>query len=180
MRQDNRGMTLAELIIAIAISVIIIGAAAFFIRSALRGYETASDTINLQMESQVLMEQLGTWVMEGNRVKVADSTNLVIYSIPRKAGQKSTKRVIGVSDGKLYMKVVEDILNPDTDADTAITAADAVIENCIGEYVVEFTPVVDAENPDKVTVLLKLESGTREYTLKNEWKVRNELRLTNP
>ncbi len=192
MRQDNRGMTLVELMIAIAISVIIMGAATYFIQSALRSYETASDTIDLQMESQILMEQVSTWVMEGNWVKVVDGTNLVIYEIPRKVdatklpdgvtapNQEATKRIIGVVDGKLYMKVVEHIADPYTDPDTGLTSADAVVENCIGEYVTEFIPVVDASSQDKVTIQLKLETGMQEYHLKNEMKVRNELMGSTP
>ena len=191
MKQDNRGMTLVELIIACAVAVIIMGAATYFIRSALNGYETASDTIDLQMESQVLMEQMSTWIMEGNWVKVIDeadgSKTLVIYEIPRQVdssklpigvsiNQESTKRMIGIEDGKLYMKVVEHIADPYSDPDVGITTADATLENCIGEYVTEFTPVVDASNQDKVTVKLKLQSGTREYELEDMIKVRNELR----
>lgn len=184
-------MTLVELIIACAVAVIIMGAATYFIRSALNGYETASDTIDLQMESQVLMEQMSTWIMEGNWVKVIDeadgSKTLVIYEIPRQVdssklpigvsiNQESTKRMIGIEDGKLYMKVVEHIADPYSDPDVGITTADATLENCIGEYVTEFTPVVDASNQDKVTVKLKLQSGTREYELEDMIKVRNELR----
>ncbi len=191
MKQDNRGMTLVELIIACAVAVIIMGAATYFIRSALNGYETASDTIDLQMESQVLMEQMSTWIMEGNWVKVIDeadgSKTLVIYEIPRQVdssklpigvsiNQESTKRMIGIEDGKLYMKVVEHIADPYSDPDVGITTADATLENCIGEYVTEFTPVVDASNQNKVTVKLKLQSGTREYELEDMIKVRNELR----
>lgn len=186
MRQDDRGMTLIELVIAVAISVIIMGAATYFIRSALKSYEAASDTIDLQMESQILMEQISTWVMEGNRIKVVDGTNLVIYKIPRKVdatklpsgvtlpNQESSKIIIGMLDGKLYRKEVGHIVDPDSDIDVGITSADAVVENCIGEYVTEFSPVIDVTNQSKVTVLLKLEAGTQEYQLKNVMKIRND------
>lgn len=91
MRQDDRGMSLIELIVAVSMAAIVMGAATIFIMSALRSYNTASAVIDLQMESHVLMEQLGAWIMEGNRVEIIDvgagggytATALVIYSIPR-------------------------------------------------------------------------------------------------
>lgn len=211
MRQDNRGMTLIELIIAITIAVIIIGAATLFIRNALRSYDMASNTIDLQMESQVMMEQIGTWIMEGNRVEV-DSGALIIYSIPRKAGtfvdstgtvqskipaggtvpdELAEKRVIWMQDGKLYMVLRKERasdLQPDgtnifytTDL-AGIKSTENKVENCIGEYVSEFYPVIKL-GPEtavektiaSVTIRLKLVEGYQEYELTNEIKLRNEL-----
>lgn len=101
MKQDNRGLTLIELIIAIAVSTIILGATLLFISNALRSYNFATNTIDLQMESHVMMEQVGAWIMEGNRIEVANGVEvrfldadadeippkvdnvLVIYQIPR-------------------------------------------------------------------------------------------------
>lgn len=189
-------MTLVELIIACAVAVIIMGAATLFINSAIKGYETASDTIDLQMESQVLMEQMSTWIMEGNKVVVYEDVatgdkTLIIYEIPRYVDPNkippdpapgapapsvpdATKRKIGIVDGKLYM-TVESLAHPYDMTLNGMSSADAVLENCIGEYVTEFTPAVDSTDADKVTIQLKLEAGTREYELEDVIKVRNEL-----
>lgn len=190
MKQDNRGITLMELMIAITITVVVMGAATLFIRTALKSYDAASNTIDLQMESQIVMEQISTWIMEGNKVKVIDGDTLVIYHIPRQIESSKfpssldssdrpdmtiSKRIIGVENGKLYMKVVSPV-DLSTDADVSLTASDAVIENCIGEYVIEFTPTVDATNQDEVTVSMRLKEGTQEYELSNLVKIRNELR----
>ena len=69
---ENRGITLVELIIAIAMSSIIIGATTLLIRTAQKDYQYTSDTADIQTETQVLMEQVGKWIMEGNRIKVED------------------------------------------------------------------------------------------------------------
>ena len=98
-RLDNKGLTLVELVIAIAISSMIVGAASMFLYNAERTYRVAEHSINLQMEAQILMEQMSNWVMEGNRVlyfqDMADLDGdgvrdngpedmvLVIYYIPR-------------------------------------------------------------------------------------------------
>ena len=174
MRLNNKGITLVELIIAIAISTIIFGAAMIFMTSAHRGYRTASTENNLQTEAQIQMEQISEWVMESNKVET-DATKIVLYRDIYEEKDPSvgpelveTKRVIWLgSSGKLYMKKFK---VPTAD----VTIADEVIENCIGEYVVAFTPVYDASvNKNKVSIQLKLTIGTKEYVLNNTIKVRN-------
>lgn len=113
VRTDHRGITFVELIIAIAISTIIMGAATLFLGTAHKNYNHATAQIDLQSESQILMEQLSMWVMEGNRVVKEDdanSTRLIVYQIPRKnvdgSVSDATKRVFWMpkSGKKLYMQ----------------------------------------------------------------------------
>lgn len=184
MRQNNKGITMVELLIAVTMSVIILGAAALLMRTAQKDYQSTSEAVNLQTESQVLMEQLGMWVMEGNRVQ-SNGNTLTIYKIPRKIttklpsgvvmpSDKASKRVIWIADKKLYMKVIENISDADTDT-TTVTAADAVEDNCIGEYVTNFVPFVDAAEPSRVSIDVTLEQGRQQYKVSNVFNVRNEI-----
>ncbi len=213
MKHDNRGLTLIELIIAIAISTIIFGAATLFISNAMRSYETAESTIDLQMEAHVMMEQVGGWIMEGNRICIEDSVTvdmgaasstvdnvLVIYKIPRtsdlgrlptnvirdESGRlttnydpttvvtvKASKRLIWMQNGKLFMKVVDGIEDYDSDVTVAISGVDEQ-KNCICDYMEIFSPDWDAER-GTVKVAVTLKEGVQEYTLNNEFKVRNEI-----
>lgn len=189
MKQDNRGITLVELMIAITISVVIMGAAAYFMGQAQKSFQYAKETIDLQMESQVLMDQLSSWIMEGNGVKISGNA-LIIYQIPRNTDTPlpdgvtkdtaATKRIIWESDGKLYMKVVDGITDAAADT-TVVTAADATSDRCIGDYVKEFTPVfttgVGQDRKKSVQITFKMESGKQQYTMENEVMLRNEWRL---
>ena len=56
MKHNNKGFSLVELIIAITISLIVLGAATMMLGSAQKSYRVAEETINLQKESQILME----------------------------------------------------------------------------------------------------------------------------
>ena len=180
---NNRGMTLIELMIAITMSFIIVTAATMFIGNAQKSYQNASESVNLQMDAQILMEQLGTWVMEGNRI-TADASGLTIYDIPRKTAtplpsgviydEQASKRVIWIADGKLYMKIFTNIADPDADT-LSVTADDAKEENCIGLYVTGFIPAIDAANPAKVNLKLQLEQGSQKYEVENEIVVRNQI-----
>lgn len=183
MEKDNKGITLVELLIAIAISAIIVGAATFFLMTAHKNYKEASASIDLQSETQILMEQMGTWIMEGNRVNAESVTvgaakkdKLVIYQIPRTitATDKASKRVIWLSSSrKLYMKKFTGINDPDLDSTDIDTNADEVQENCIGEYVTGFVPSVDGA---KVSISLEMTQSKESYQIQNDFKVRNTLR----
>ena len=190
VRRDQNGITFIELIIAIAISAIIMAAATMFLGAAHKNYNNASAQIDLQSESQILMEQFGMWVMEGNRVEALDASasdakGIVIYQIPRTpsvenpdgAADPVTKRVIWFSAKrkKLYTKTttVTD-LTADT---TVITAAtDERQQNLLGEYVTDFTGSVDEDSKASVTISLKMEYLKQSYEIKNVFKVRNIIR----
>ena len=182
-----------ELIIAIAISTIIFGAAILFLGMAHKNYNHASAQIDLQSESQILMEQIGMWVMEGNRVEKLDPSvsgveGIVIYKIPgtpsitnpagAAAPEAASKRVIWISAGgkKLYTKKMA-VADPKTDTTVISAATDEVQEHLIGEYVTAFTSTVNASTEKaSVAVSFDMQYLEQKYTIQNEFKLRNVLR----
>lgn len=80
---NDKGLTLVELIIAIAMSTIVIGAVMVFLFNAERSYRITQYSLDLQMESQVIMEQLSNWIMDSNKIEIADGGKaLVLYRMP--------------------------------------------------------------------------------------------------
>ncbi len=194
VRKDDRGITFVELLIAIAISTIILGAATLFLGIAHKNYNHASAQLDLQSESQILMEQLGMWIMEGNRVKVVNdayATQLVVYQVPRnidsadlpegvsRPAETASKKIFWMPKGskKLYVKKFTGITDVDKDSST-VSSSDETTANCIGEYVTSFTPTVTVTKDNKtanVKISLKMEYLNQKYEIKNEYKVRNAL-----
>ena len=193
MPNDHRGITLVELIIAIAISTVILGAATLFLGMAHKNYNQASAQIDLQSESQILMEQIGMWVMEGNRVEELDPSvsgvrGIAIYTIPNTpsvtnpagaaAPEAASKRVIWISAGgkKLYTKKMA-VADPKTDTTVISAATDEVQEHLIGEYVTAFAGTVNASaEKASVSVSFDMQYLEQKYTIQNEFKLRNVLR----
>mgnify|MGYP004612101165 FL=1 len=182
MHKDHRGITLVELLIAMAISAVIMAVAAFFLMTAQKNYREAAASANVQSETQILMEQIGTWIMEGNRIKtgaVAGGTTqdkLTVYQIPEKvtAADPASKRIIWLSaDGKLYMKKFDGITDPDTDTTDIVPGTDEIEANCIGTYVTGFSV---SKADAKVTVTLEMTNRHTTYNVQNDFKVRNILR----
>ena len=187
MPNDHRGITLVELIIAIAISTVILGAATLFLGMAHKNYNHASAQIDLQSESQILMEQIGMWVMEGNRVEELDPSvsgvrGIAIYRTPNTPSvtnpEAARKRVILIFAGgkKLYTKKMA-VADPKTDTTVISAATDEVQENLIGEYVTAFTGTVNASTEKaSVAVSFDMQYLEQKYTIQNEFKLRNVLR----
>ena len=185
MPNDHRGITLVELIIAIAISTVILGAATLFLGMAHKNYNHASAQIDLQSESQILMEQIGMWVMEGNRVEELDPSvsgvrGIAIYTNPAGAAapEAASKRVIWISAGgkKLYTKKMA-VADPKTDTTVISAATDEVQEHLIGEYVTAFAGTVNASaEKASVSVSFDMQYLEQKYTIQNEFKLRNVLR----
>lgn len=160
---NNKGLTLVELIIAITMSTIVFGAVAMFLYSANKSYHAAESSIDVQMEAQILMEQMGNWVMESNRIYVSPSEDvLVLYNIPRNNDRdlttvypvsfssynedenQASRRVIFASGTKLYMVVEDGISNAEAQFQSLVESPttpaglystdDIKDENCICEY----------------------------------------------
>ncbi len=201
--EDNRGLSLVELIISVAMSTIILLAGGMFMYSANRSYRMASNMIDLQMEAQILMEQMGNWALESNRICTLSSNKvLVLYDVPRDNGKNpadlyppaflavntvdnsASRRVFFVEDKKLYMvkttgiaDAAEDIRKLESGAADAYTPDDIDEENCIGEFVTEFTAIVpateNADNPKSILINMTLGEGSKSYYARNYFSIRN-------
>lgn len=199
MRQDDRGITLVEIIIAITVAAIVVGVTTLFIQNAINSYVMAADTIDVQVEAQVLMEQVSTWVMEGNyvpqmQVSVGGKDAYIIYHIPHKTsavlpdsdpdlmadliGERWMRIIWCNEKGKLYMYMPEeDFPDPSSSNITPIPTGltlEETADNLIGEHVKEFAMELDAESPNMVEIELVM-TGTVDYEFYNEINMKNKL-----
>ena len=160
--------------------------------AAHKNYNNVSAQIDLQSESQILMEQIGMWVMEGNRVEALDPSTsgaqgIVIYRIPRKtsvenpngaaAPEPASKRVIWLSASgkKLYTKTAA-VADPEKDTTVIAADVDEVQQNLLGEYVTAFTGTVDARTQASYTDSFKKQNLKPNYDIQNMYRLRNVLR----
>lgn len=196
---DNKGLSLVELILAISMSTIVVGAAAMFLYNAERSYRTAEYSVDLQMEAQLLMEQMGNWVMESNHIIIggpgSDASVLVLYKIPRgdklssvDISEKGERRTIYLSHNKLYIKIDEEENPGDylaeiygSGPDLSFTTGAPDEEYCIGQYVEIFNVAlpVGVEDPyiTSIDVKLGMHEGisrqSQSYTVNNLFSIRN-------
>ena len=200
--KDNRGLSLVELVISIAISSFILLAAGMFLHNANKSYRIASSLVDLQMESQILMEQMSNWVLEANRIYVgSEGKVLVLFDIPRDNGKSladlypsaflsahpedvsASCRVFFLEEGKLYMVSKSGIADAKAEIQAlksgspAYADTDVEDDNIIGEYVTSFEAVVPStevsDNPKSIIIQMTLEEGSRAYKVRDVFGIRN-------
>lgn len=161
---NNKGISLVELVIGIAISAIVISILAMMMATSSNNYRTTSAEVSLQSEAQTILNQLETLVMEAYNVKYdSASGQLTIYQ--NDADYKITLK----SDHKLYFVKTP---KPGT----------AGSEELFGEYVDSFS-VVDtgSGNQNKtIKISLTLQNGTKTYHVDNSLiTLRNKIKTVN-
>ncbi len=72
---NNKGLTLVELMIAMAIATIVIGSITYFMATSTKSYRKANDEITLQIEAQTILNQLNELIIEAYNVKMDNTTN---------------------------------------------------------------------------------------------------------
>jgi len=91
--QDNRGLTLIELIIAMAISSIVIGMVILIIAAGSRNFNIAQNEVDIQMEAQTVVNQMEDTIIEAYWIEQKSiSVDVAAYIIY--AGQENSNSAI--------------------------------------------------------------------------------------
>lgn len=162
-RADNRGLTLVELMISIAISAIVLASLALFMSYTSRNYRRASEEVSLQMEAQTVLNQLDSMIMESTNVIYDDAEQKLTIT----QGGKGYKIIIRFHDGSLYYKKVD-----------AAAEESSVAEQPFGQYIAGFEVVDTGNNPsnDTIGITLRLEQNGSTYSVENhKVRIRNEI-----
>lgn len=146
---QNTGFTLLELIVSISIMTLVVGSIAYFMAYSSRNYRNTNEEINLQMESQTILNQLNDLIIEAYNVKYSNN-ELTVY-------QKDVKYIITFDreDKELNFKKII--------AGGAVTGNSQVF----GRYVKTFS-VVDtgADDSNKtIKISFELEHNKNSYTV---------------
>lgn len=182
---NNKGLTLVELILTMAISAIIIGGIILFMSSSSRGYQREEREISLQIEAQTIMNQLANMVMEGNNIlfdnTLPNGSRLYIYHTDNDTSTFDKMEVIWLDtiDQRLYLYHVNS--NADLAAmETEITTRTNLSDNLLGEYVNQITVspsslVYDRKGSSTVTISLDMSYHDRTYQAEQSIKLRNRI-----
>jgi|GEM_PF-1085803 prepilin-type N-terminal cleavage/methylation domain len=179
---NNQGLTLIELILAMSISAIIIGAITMFMSTGSRSYQTADSEISLQTESQTIMNQITNAVQEANNVSYdATMQTLSIYHLDSDPATDDKLQIIWLKDKQLYMA---DILTSQKEElfRDQITPGTPKKQNLLGEYVTSFSVSPEQFQFDRtgasgstLTVNLTLEYNQRKFVSTENIKLRNKI-----
>lgn len=191
MKKDNRGFTLVELIVAIAIFVIV-GAAAFGLMiTSSRSYANVQTRIDLQLRSQQAMNQLSNYLIDANVGAAWDSASNSLYIIDTAdsnalENQSAAVHVFALdSSGNLNYgsssaaPTVTTASGKTTYAFSSPTASDLVVSG-VQNLAISLTPVDAAADPKLVNtaeIKLTIKKGTQTYSAIKTVTLRNRPQL---
>ncbi len=164
MKGNNKGFTLIELVVVIAIMSIVMTSVFSFMTTSSYFYSSVNHSANLQYESQVAMSQIQEYVLSCGEEMTWDTTKKELIVKNSAADYKTFYN----QDNTLYIKV---------DTQSQIVAKH--IQN-LG-FTVEFPERIDIEDASgtdiphalSISVTLSFEHAGREYTATQEWSLRN-------
>lgn len=163
-RLDNKGVSLIELILAIAISFIVIAAIISFMSVGTKSYNYAEDEINIQTEGQILMNQISDMIITSNNVKVTGNT-VNIYYIDSSYSKKRKEIIYDNATMKIYLRIIN-TLSEET------TATGELLANHVKSFAITDT---GADINKLIKIQLTLENNKKNYTLSSQSNIRNKL-----
>lgn len=163
MKKNNRGFTLVELIVSIAILGIIAVAAAGFLLAGTRSYTSVNYSVRLQYESQLVMSQIQNYVMNCNCGIAWENGTMYIVDT---SDTGKTVNEIKLSGGKLMYGT------PAAAETITDTAPDVMSEHVTG-MTVTCTPNADTHRADTMQIKLQMKMGGKEYEATQTIALRN-------
>lgn len=181
-KTNNRGITLVELIIALAISAIVIGAVILLMSAGSRGYQSQEREVSLQIEAQSVINQIKNLVIEGNNISYTNN-QLNIHHFDTDASTFDPYEVIWLdsTSSRLYLFHVT-TSEEKTQMEDEIRSRSGLEDNLLGEYVTSFAVSPESLEFDRsgekaalVTITLGMEYYDRSYDLTEDVKLRNRI-----
>lgn len=178
-KQNNKGITLLELIISMAISIVVVLMIVSFINSSFRVFRKTNDRVTLQMEAQTAINQLVNLAMEAKGIsdEAVILTNADIrYQVDRidLAGYHNYAIIWRMDYKKLYLVELVPPMNDFGDI-SFDREEDFDQEYLLAEYVEEFSITSVAGNAGLKKIKLRMRCGDEEYEVTKEIILRNAI-----
>jgi len=168
MKKNNRGVTLIELLVSIAIlGIIAVGATGFLVVGS-KTYNNVSYSVRLQYESQLVMNQIQKYVISCSDGIAWDSANNTLYVADAADDGGDTLYVFRFDpvSGCLYF-------GSGAAAATPVGADDLMAEHITG-ISVAFSAAGSAGRANSAAVEISMARGTKTYTGKQTIALRNQ------
>lgn len=180
LRKDERGFTLVELVISMGMFSIVLIAIMIFMTSGARSYQYTKTELDLQQESQMLINQIRDMIYTSNYAEYDDTKHaLTLYQIKRlpssTAGsgssatpvpaskQVTNKKVIYWDDAseKLYLEELSDDSTPSYPKND---------DHLFSRYMTGFSATV---NKNDVQLKITMKNSKNKYELNEGVTIRN-------
>ena len=196
--QLNKGFTLVELIVSIAIFAIVAAAIIAFFRVAMTQYRTNTNEVNIQTESQmtwkrlesnILMTTSGVWLWPSNTTDTTEYDNsseiyLYNYDESEKAEHKKTMtKIYYPTDTTKHVVYYQDYYLDENNSPVPISTEPQVFANLVTKFELRMydkdgnvMKSTDGGNRlYKIEAHIEYDANGREYTSDNTVAIRNTI-----
>lgn len=198
MRENQKGFTLVELIIAVAIMSIVLLAVCGFIVVGSRSYASANTDISLQQEAQLALNQISDVIIDttdsinyGGKSDTASEMEMVLKD-SEFSGEPTEKCLVVVNrkasnndnpsywfswnkaDEVIYFNTSDDVVDESHPSPVFVDADKAVLAQHVKEFHIDISQF---EENRVVMISMTFANGDREYTTSNNITVRNRVAL---
>lgn len=171
---DNKGYTLIELVVSMLITAIVITIIISFMSTNSSSYNYVSENINLQIESQTVMNQLNDIILEANWIDKrdigSDCKAMIIYNTV-----DADVVLLNKPAEKLYL--IEDLTESELSTLASVSYSDE--DNLMATHVTElsFSPEDkdDLLQNSQICLTVDFTAGSQAYHIERNIKFRNRL-----
>lgn len=174
MKNDNRGLSLAELVVSLAIFAIVLTSVFSFMLAGSKAYTNISDRLSLDLDAELLMNQLTEYLIDCNGTVYYHDHNLYVVNQEEDGSYTAQVFAFRPDDKAIYFgsgtaKKIASGSSPRFS--TTATATDLLAENVAA---LEVQPVSrDGARLSSVRIFFKLAKGTDIYTAEKALALRN-------
>lgn len=139
--KNNKGFTLVELLVTLAISSVILGLVVSFFIMNIKNFDRSEHQLDLQYESQFAMNYITDLIMEGERISYIENINNSIKTLSNGVVKVREIRIITkkIDESSLNVTTREEIFTVDEDS-RKIYHGDKEIGDYVDEVIVETVP----------------------------------------
>lgn len=164
LSRNNKGTSLIELVIAMAIAAIVLSMIMLFISGAAKSFRRSSDEVNLQMEAQTTINQISKIAMEARDLDIYSATGDKRFTFECNHNEFYTF-IFVPTEMMVYQVQTTDFIQ-------AQSATYSMQQHFLAEYVKSLDITENTENKS-ATIKLELSLGSEEYTLSKTIRMRN-------
>ena len=167
VKPNNKCFSLIELLIAISISIVVLGIVASFLWQTTNYYRRSSEEIALQMEAQTILNQLKDMIVEADCVVFDDTVDPIVLKIQH--GEDLLYEISFSSSGKVlnFVRAVRE-------ADGSISRTTPQL---FGQYVERFHTTDTVDGDSFIKVSFTLQGDYSKYEVKDSLiSLRNQIK----
>jgi prepilin-type N-terminal cleavage/methylation domain-containing protein len=188
MPKNNKGFTLVELLVTVAVAAIVMGGAVGLIMTGYKQYHGQNTNINLQYEAQLAMNQLEDLILNATNgiayEKAADaaSATLTLYSQGESEaddGTTTTQNIVTTVvwdsvKSQLYLSKYNYVENADGSTERAPISTNQLMADYIENFSID---LADLSEKKMVGIAMDFSFDEKSYSTKNDVKLRNSIGL---